>query len=666
MTRAPTLDPWTTVDLPELAVDHKADELRAKGLSDSLVARARRRLESGAVDQIDLDAWVVAGDERLGDTRPEYRVTFETGRYHCTCYDHLYGDVRQARLCSHVLAVQLWRARHRIPPPTARMFADAEPWPEWVREFRPGQWRAAVETVRHFRAGKKVVITEAPTGFGKTLYGEMVRRMLGERALYLCTTKSLQDQFARDFPYGRVLKGRSNYPTLNYPERFGPPDWLSAADCDKEAVEDELTGERRYVCTWCDPVSACPYEQAKAAAMRARLAVSNVAYYLAEVNRVGRMEAFEFVIIDEADQLESELMRFIEVTVPARWQRELRLGRPERVTMPEAWERWIERALPRVQEALAELPERPTQLQQARDRRSLARLQQDLERVRGHLADGTWVYVGTEEPTDDGEGFRIAFKPVTVRDYARDVLWSHAKRFLLMSATIVSAQQMAEDLGLQPDEWAAVTADSTFPPERRPIYVLARADLSHDTEPAQWPTARECVDEILDRYAGYRVLVHTVSYRRAERLLRESRHASRMLTYRTAQERSEAIERFRQTPGAVLVAPSLERGVDLPNDACRAIIILKVPYPDYGDRQVRARLKLPGGRGWYLVQTVRSMVQMTGRGMRHKDDWCDSYIVDRQFVELWRRHRDLFPRWWRDAVWFGDKKTPVGAQDGGV
>src|SRR5690606_3066758 len=246
----------------------------------------------------------------------------------------------------------------------------SEPWPEWVKQFRPGQWRAAVETVRHFQAGKKVVFVEAPTGFGKTLFAEMTRRLLHVRGLYTCMTKSLQDQAAGDFPYARVLKGRSNYPTLGFPERFRAPEWLSAADCDKEKVENE-DGEMEWVCTWCNPVAACPYEVAKREAMGARLAISNMAYYLAEANHVRKLApAFEeLVIIDEADELEEELMRFIEVSVPARWQRELKLGRPDRITMPDAWERWIEKAIPKVKDELTGMVVFPGDIQAARDKR---------------------------------------------------------------------------------------------------------------------------------------------------------------------------------------------------------------------------------------------------------------------------------------------------------
>jgi Rad3-related DNA helicase len=57
-----------------------------------------------------------------------------------------------------------------------------------------------------------------------------------------------------------------------------------------------------------------------------------------------------------------------------------------------------------------------------------------------------------------------------------------------------------------------------------------------------------------------------------------------------------------------------------------------------------------GGQVWYAVQTIRAIAQMTGRGMRSKDDWCDVFIMDSQFKRLFREHKRLFPKWWRDSL----------------
>jgi len=90
--------------------------------------------------------------------------------------------------------------------------------------------------------------------------------------------------------------------------------------------------------------------------------------------------------------------------------------------------------------------------------------------------------------------------------------------------------------------------------------------------------------------------------------------------YGNSGEKDQALQRYLATEGAVLIAPSMDRGVDLPGDACRVQVVAKVPFPNLGDKQVNKRLYTRGGQEWYAVQAVRSLVQMTGRGVRSPED----------------------------------------------
>lgn len=52
-----------------------------------------------------------------------------------------------------------------------------------------------------------------------------------------------------------------------------------------------------------------------------------------------------------------------------------------------------------------------------------------------------------------------------------------------------------------------------------------------------------------------------------------------------------------------------------------------------------------------IAETARTVVQMTGRGVRGSEDWCVSYVLDRQFMRWWNGEgKRLLPRWWRDAM----------------
>ena len=130
----------------------------------------------------------------------------------------------------------------------------------------------------------------------------------------------------------------------------------------------------------------------------------------------------------------------------------------------------------------------------------------------------------------------------------------------------------------------------------------------------------------------------------------------RLVSYRTAAQRDRAIDLYLGQPDAVLLAPSLDRGIDLPNDQCRAIVCCKIPFPNLNDKQISSRLHSKNGDLWYKVQTVRTLVQMTGRGFRHVDDYCESFVLDRQFIKLFRNNKGLFPTWWSEAlIWDAGK-----------
>jgi len=186
-----------------------------------------------------------------------------------------------------------------------------EPWPEWVRGFRPHQVAAVEEIMDGYARGKKVMVLDAPVGSGKTLIAEMVRRRLAVEGeadgsmLYVAHSRGLQDQFLADFPAAKVLKGKSNYATTHGPA------WVNCGDC---------TATRgKTVCKWCAEVDGCPYRVAKQQAKAARIAVVNTAYMLAEAQTPGALcSKRSFVCVDECDTLEGILSGAVEFGVRER------------------------------------------------------------------------------------------------------------------------------------------------------------------------------------------------------------------------------------------------------------------------------------------------------------------------------------------------------------
>jgi ATP-dependent DNA helicase DinG len=78
---------------------------------------------------------------------------------------------------------------------------------------RINQTKVLNEICEAFNSGYKHIILEAPTGFGKSAVAVSVAKTLGSS--YICTsTKDLQTQYARDFLFIKMAKGKSNFPCL--------------------------------------------------------------------------------------------------------------------------------------------------------------------------------------------------------------------------------------------------------------------------------------------------------------------------------------------------------------------------------------------------------------------------------------------------------------------
>lgn len=521
--------------------------------------------------------------------------------------------------------------------------------PSWARVPRAHQPPAVAAAVEAFNAGTEVVFMDAPTGSGKTWIGEVIRRELDCKAVYICSDKQLQDQFLRDFPYARVLKGRNNYKP-----QYGGND-ITCEDCTAATPDD--------TCMFCPDFYSCPYQVAKAEARAAEVAVLNTSYFLTEANYVGKFSKNDLVIIDEGDMLEGSLMGFVEYAIPEYIFRDLRLSPPIKGARKPTLMAWLQDV---ADKARAYVRSRPTMGEKYQ--RRWAAFIEDTNRVRGELQRDIDAKArkklaaaddGIDDEADDsGRWLRdydtrtFALKPVMVNGYGPKMVWRHSKRFLIMSATIISPDEMADSLGI-PFDWEVVQVPMTFPVENRPVILAPIADVTYKTMDDAVPKLVYAIARIVDMHPGERILVHAVSKKLNEQLTAGLRAegVAPLFTYQNPRERVDVVARFSVSNGGVLISHSLDRGVDLKGEACTVVVIAKVPSPALGDKRVSARMHLPGGDQWYAVQAVRRIVQMSGRHVRSNTDVGVTYILDAQFTKnLWRRNEGLFPKWYREAV----------------
>ena len=473
-------------------------------------------------------------------------------------------------------------------------------------------------------------LLEAATGTGKTIISAASQKLMKTKAVHLVATKQLQDQILNDFPEAKTLKGRSNYVCLRYPKAFPT---ISAELC---------TDTREKPCEY---KRECPYMIAKRIALRAPLAVLNMAYYLSEANFVGSFSNIEYMVADEMDLIEDQLMSFVQLVVTKRQLDRLSLAPPKHKTKFESWLEWANEVIRKVDKQVQQLTQESFEWggSDIKTLRQLKIAQSFLSKLKRFVreVDSTWVWYPGED--------RWVFKPTWVSKYAKGVLWKHTNKVLGMSATILDADQVCRNVGLA-DARTFLSLPSPFPVENRPVIYRPCANMTNKTIEAALPKIAKGIEEIMNEHLDEKILCHTVSYKVRNYLL-DSLPKGRIVTHSTV-DRTIVLEAFKKSEAPlVLLSPSMERGVDLPDEQCRVVIIAKVPWPDMGDPQIARRLYgSKDGRRWYAHRTVSTVVQASGRGMRSATDHCHTYILDEQFERLLYEVRSLFPKWYLDAL----------------
>ncbi len=478
---------------------------------------------------------------------------------------------------------------------------------------------------------KYAFLLDSPTGTGKSIIGAAVQKLMGVKARYICTTKQLQDQLISDFPYAATVKGRVNYRCLKYPKMFPQ---ITAEDCTHK--ESNM----------CEYYGTCPYIVAKNAALASPLAILNTAYFMSEVNYIGAFSDSDLVIVDEFDTLEDQLMSFIEVVITQKQLDSIGVNPPKYKTKYEAWIEWANSAIKQLSSQLRDIEQYMTSdwaLEDFKLLKKIKRIEKLLTKLMFFVnnVDNTWIWYQSQD--------RWVFKPVWVSKFGEYAFWRHAKKIFGMSATILDVNQVCANVGLyKPSTYMALP--SPFPKENRPVYYQPVANVTNRLMDVALPRLARALNEIMEKHPNDRILVHTVSYKVRD-YLRKKISSKRLVTHGT-QDRAMVLEMFKKTQSPlVLLSPSMDRGVDLPGDECRVVVIAKVPYPDLGDPQVSRRVYgSKDGDSWYAHKTISTVVQMSGRAVRSESDHAITYILDEQFDKILSTHRKMFPEWFKEAI----------------
>ena len=513
--------------------------------------------------------------------------------------------------------------------------------------FRKGQEQSINAVLSAFENDYKYVILDAGTGSGKSSIARTVIDYLnvnkGFDAYLLSSTKMLQNQYYNESllynKFGidyQVGKGRGNFECR-----------LNGNSCGEG--ECRTTTDSSFRCRWglhdaedwdigCLEGN-CYYWEQKKNAVLSDVCILNYDVLLSDFPH--HYNHRDLMICDEAHNLDTKIMNRISITL-----NESTLGtygvflnnndfHSKNIVIGY----WIER----LEEIYGILVNNFTEgYCEDNDTKIYFTQNQlkEMEHVMKKISDR--IDEIKENPTkwfvnlvEDKFNRKIVIKPIDIHQYAKPILLNKSDYHLLMSGSIVDYKNFSKYLGIDKDEVFYVQQDSTFDyAKNNPIIPKYCGKLTYTEKEKTLPKAYTTIDEILTNHNHDKGIIHCNSKQFANNILENCWGCDRFITYENSFEKEEAIERLQDSDNGVIVAYSLEEGLDLPDDDIRFQILLKCPYPNLSDKQIKARQK--ADYTWYLIETLRKIIQTVGRGMRHEDDYCKNYLIDTSFKKVLR------------------------------
>lgn len=519
--------------------------------------------------------------------------------------------------------------------------------------FNPGQYEAIEQSVRALLSGVKHVIVESPTGTGKTAIAYTISKVLGDlkprhRTTLITGTKGLQDQYTNEFPELYDLKGKTNYPC---PKDSGP---YGSTKC-RHAV---ASGK-------CFKHQVCPYWQrrnhwCKSAPIR----LTNASFQIEACPQLVMLDEnrANLIIIDEAHELPNHLITHNTLKLVANdffyskrvfgesfvghvidvidSYMNLSVGQAFKPSPTQKKDMGSLKEL--VDKSLEDLDEWFKNPQKGQSKTNLGGAIEELQQIADKLdifvsrVDGEWIL------TEYERNQKIELKPIYAFQVAQHGMFRKAEQFVHLSATICGMGLYRESLGIK-ESFVEITIDNPIPKEARPVRLLSNVQVSGNFDRKR---VADTIDKIIELHGKQNGVVHTVSFKLAEEIQKNSKYKKRMVI---SSDRKEILALLK-TPnsGTVILSPSISTGYDFKGDMARWGVIAKIPYNFLGDPFVKLNMDRNGR--WYAREAILKFVQSCGRIVRGVDDYGVNYVIDSNVNRLIRDNHDIFPEWFLESI----------------
>jgi len=565
-----------------------------------------------------------------------------------------------------------YREQDEIISNSGSSLSDFFPFPS----MRPFQ-KETLDKIEETLKSTKFVILEAPVGFGKSAVAVALSRNQ-ESAHILTSTKQLQDQYSSNFRFP-VVKGKSNFrcEIPNSTGKFLPAskgkcviDW-SLKDCPHYATFEEYKAHKNKQCnrdSKCEKLKdnkLCSYYNQKWSGFRAPITVYNYPFLLSEIKYAADVPHRKLLVCDEVHDLEKQIVGFASFSLKSSTLKKIHdQVRPEdEFIIPNKGEdeptAWLG-VLADIEDILKEfsilsVDKDIDQDQTATSKEMLKDLESFVDDLKANPTN--WV-INNSKKSSENSIEEVTFQPIHVGNYTFP-LFNVADSILLMSATVFSKERLCNALGISVNEASFIQIpESTFPVEHRPIFAMNTAKLNRETMNTALPKITQMIDEIMLHHKYDRGIIHTTSYSQTNYILQNisETNRKRLKTTEGNSNRTELMKKHDSSDASVLISPSLHQGIDLKDESSRFQIIMKVPYPDLS--QKRTKIKLQRDREWYDWQTALRLVQTYGRSIRSEDDHATTYILDTNFTHFVQKKRNLFPKFFLEALRSSSQALP--------
>lgn len=516
----------------------------------------------------------------------------------------------------------------------------------------------AFEWIQNLPPNIKYLLLEMPVGGGKSPVGLTVSSWLsnGHGSSFILTPqKILQKQYEESFQQHLLysMYGKSNY------------------NCESKKCSCEVGSSIKPSCSF------CPYKIAFGKAKQTPNMVLNYTLGLLLFAFVDEstLPNRKLIIMDECHNLESQLVNFGMLTISKFTCEKIgnvKFHNPENIN--DAYN-WILKSYhPRLVEYILELSKEKNSIEKdmIANGGSLSTTDQKLisnyVKYTRHADYINTLLLYNKDGLEDNFVLINDSKSFSVKELYggkafHSIIEPRAEKFLFMSSTILNREGFCNDLQINMDESAFLSLDSEFKKENRMVFYKPVAKMNYGWDNHNRKADRtkmiNAINNILSIHNDVSGIIHTGNFKLAKWLVDElqSNKSHYILHHNPSMEDSvsnrgdiisEFIDNSKLRP-TILISPSITEGLDLKDDMARFAIFAKVPYPSLADAWIKRRMDISAD--WYRRQTLKEMIQGSGRICRSHNDWGVTYILDESFGYLYNMtKRYVIPEWWDSSL----------------